>query len=239
MNRGEVLGIDEFADVALLDLSPNDFDWSGTERRNGLEYLNRWGKGIKTSTSIRLGSEVLAVGFPEGGGGRTVTNGVVSAEKVYVDGIKWIKTDTALNPGNSGGPLMTMSGQIIDMNSWGRADLENVGYALHMEEIFARFDELKHGGMRVAATSTPAPTPIPLGHFTDGSFLAVLTWDGGWYNTKGEDEICVDRVWESNTYYSWRTECPFTGREQNGFVYAWYRGQWLEAQWIELEERPY
>ncbi|MDE2683096.1 MAG: serine protease [Chloroflexota bacterium] len=140
LTRVNVLGIDEFADIALLDVGPNDFDWSNTVWPNGLAYLHERGKGVRISTSTLQGAEVLAMGFPDGGGGRTTTRGIVSAvdvrDQTYSPGIGYIKTDTAINPGNSGGPLMTRSGEIIGMNTWRRTDLENVGYALPMQEIF-------------------------------------------------------------------------------------------------------
>ena len=240
-----MLGVDEFADVALLDAGPNDFDMSASEWNNGLEYLNYWGEGVSTSTNVRLGSDVLTYGFPDSGGGRTITRGVVSAEKAYdfdFDGgnIGWILTDAALNPGNSGGPLMTLEGEIIGMNTWGRRDRENVGYALPMQEILTRFSALKDGQRLIAATPTPAPTPIPKADFTDGSFLAVLTWDDGWYNTRHDGSICVDRVVESGEWIEWKWgECLYSGQERNGVVYVWHQDQWLEAYWIELENRPY
>lgn len=243
LDRVRVLGRDEFADVALLDVGPNDFDWSGTEWPNGLTYLKHWGQGISVSTNVQQGIEVLAMGFPVGGGGRTTTDGLVSAESVtnasYGKNVDWIKTNAALNPGSSGGPLMTLGGEIIGMNTWGRRDLENVGYALPIQEILGRFSALKSGQSRIAATPTPAPTPIPKANFADGSFLAVLTWDGGWYNTRRDGSICVDRVWQDGNWYEWREECQYSGQERNGNVYVWYQGQWLEADWVELDDRPY
>ena len=238
------MGVDEFADVALLDVGPNDFDWSGTNWDSGLEYLNHWGEGITVSTNIRQGAEVLAMGFPDGGGGRTTTRGIVSSENVYDqtyrEGVGFIKTDTAINPGNSGGPLITRTGEIIGMNTWGRTDLENVGYALPMQEILNRFNALKNGQSRIAATPTPAPTPIPKADFTDGSFLAVLTWDDGRYNTTQDGDICVDRVVESGDWIEWKWgECLYSGQERDRSVYVWYQEEWLEAYWIELENRPY
>ncbi len=239
-----VLGVDEFADVALLDVGPNDFDLSGIYWDSGLEYLNHRGEGITVSTNIRQGAEVLAMGFPDGGGGRTTTRGIVSSENVYDqtyrEGVGFIKTDTAINPGNSGGPLITRTGEIIGMNTWGRTDLENVGYALPMQEILSRFSALKNGQSRIAPTPTPAPTPIPKANFTDGSFLAALTWDNGRYNLTADGYICVDWVKQiSSERYEWYSECGYSGQQQNGAVYVWYQNQWLEAYWVELENRPY
>ena len=160
LEKVRVLGVDEKADLALLDVSPDDF------HESGLAHLKSSGRGITTSTDIRKGTEVVAMGFPDGGGGRTITRGLVSAESVSLEGMNWIKTDTALNRGNSGGPLVTTAGQIIGMNTWKRADLENVGYALPVKEIIHRFDSLlpstsSRQTTRPEPTATPRPTPVP------------------------------------------------------------------------------
>ena len=151
LERVRVLGVDEQADLALLDVSPNDF------KSDGLAHFKRLGRDITTSTEIRQGTEVIAMGFPDGGGGRTITRGLVSAESVSWKGVDWIKTDTALNPGNSGGPLMTTAGQIIGMNTWRRNDLENVGYALPINAISQRFGSLLNSD----STVNTLPMPVP------------------------------------------------------------------------------
>ena len=201
-----VLGIDEIVDVAFLDLGPDDFDWSSTGWSGGLEYIRVNGPGIGVSTSFQRGTEVMAVGYPIGGGGMSVTSGVVSAEKVLYqacsDGVHFIKTDAAINPGSSGGPLVTVNGDIIGMNTCGNFSLENVGYALAMREILDRLDALKRGNNRLAPTPTPR---IPEAHYGDGSFLAHLTWfegDSKRHRTRNGNP-CVTRVKKNNGRYFW------------------------------------
>ena len=53
--RAMVLGIDERADVALLDVGPDDFDWSGTSWDSGVSFIGRWGKGLSVSTDVDRG----------------------------------------------------------------------------------------------------------------------------------------------------------------------------------------
>ena len=77
------------------------------------------------SSSLQVGQEVVAVGSPLGLNA-TVTSGIVSAvnrpvrasqgggESSLIDAIQ---TDAAVNPGNSGGPLVDMSGNLVGMNS--------------------------------------------------------------------------------------------------------------------------
>ena len=239
--------MDEHSDVALLQVGPNDFDWSGTEWPNGLAYLNHWGEGITTSTNIRQGAQVIAMGFPDGGGGRTTTAGLISAPRArdsYYPGVDWIKTDTAINPGNSGGPLMTLQGEIIGMNTWIRADLENVGYALPMAEIFDRFAALK-GGLVVRK---PTPTPrAPIASYDDGSYLALLQWreDGGlWYKVADNDGPCVDRVTETDhgngvKSYSWEYDCLLEGYFDGDDVFIDLNGVTYRVVEVTLDEKPY
>ena len=256
LKRARVIGVDEIADVALLAAGPNDFDWVGTGYANGLEYLNHWGAGIITSTEVSIGDEVMTMGHPEGGGGVTVTRGVVSAEKVLYgachDQVHWIKTDAALNPGNSGGPLMNLNGKIIGMNTCGWDHLENVGYALAMQEIRDRFRFLKNGGERRVPTPTPTPTPVPTptpaiseAHYDDGSFLALLTWyeDGSWWYKTRNGNPCVTRVTENNGRYSWRVLprvglCHYAGRERGDDVLVVVRGTTYRAVTVRLDGPP-
>ena len=237
LTRVRVLGVDEIADVAILDVGPHDFDWNGTDWGNGLHFLQFEGEGITTSEYARLGAEVLALGFPEGGGGRSITTGVVSSETVYIGGVGWIKTDAAINPGNSGGPLMTMDGQIVGMNTWRRSDLENVGYALPMQEIHSRLNALKSG------QSVRLPTPLPQTTLPEDWFFAQLTWyeDGSyWFTTDVNGFPCVDRVWTpAPNYYQWYEDCEFSGQELNEKVYVRYADQWIEVVEIELNSQPY
>ena len=63
---------------------------------------------IGNPDTVRMGHEVLALGFPladEIGTNLTVTRGIISSTRVE-DGVQLLQTDASLNPGNSGGPLV-------------------------------------------------------------------------------------------------------------------------------------
>ena len=178
--RVRVLGTDQVADLALLDVSPADFDFSETSlsRITGLEHLLFAGNGVRVSTDVRRGVDVLAVGYPDGGG-HTITKGIVSAESVFQRGMNWIKTDSAVNPGNSGGPLVTTDGGIIGMNTWGRRDLQNVGYALPMSEIIARFDSLRRGASVEARSPIPTAIRADSGNLSEACLQLKQRFDEG------------------------------------------------------------
>ena len=97
---------------------------------------------LGTSDKLRLGDEVIAVGFPLGLG-PTVTKGIVSAQNRRIpvgDGQAstelrgLIQTDAAINPGNSGGALVDLNGRLVGINTAaaGAGFAENVGFAINV-----------------------------------------------------------------------------------------------------------
>jgi len=92
---------------------------------------------IGDSDSIRVGETVYAIGNPIGFEfRRTVTSGIISAldrtikleEEVYMADL--IQTDATINPGSSGGPLITPNGEIIGINSVKITSAEGIGFAI-------------------------------------------------------------------------------------------------------------
>ena len=68
---------------------------------------------------VSPGQSVVAIGNPGAGMPNSVTKGIVSAigPKPELGGGTWIQTDAAVNPGNSGGPLLDASGEVIGINT--------------------------------------------------------------------------------------------------------------------------
>lgn len=70
--------------------------------------------------TVRIGDPVLAIGHPEQGGMWTLTSGLISAEFEDFNGTTGkhvFQTDTGLNRGNSGGPLLDSRGYMIGINT--------------------------------------------------------------------------------------------------------------------------
>ena len=103
--RARVVGADALTDVAVLKV-----DAGGP-----LPFV-RFGD----SAAVQVGDWVLACGNPFGLGG-SVTAGIVSAEgrNLHAAGPfdRFLQIDAPLNPGNSGGPLFDLDGQVIGMNT--------------------------------------------------------------------------------------------------------------------------
>jgi Trypsin-like peptidase domain len=91
---------------------------------------------LGTVKEVRQGQEVLAIGTPLGVFQNTVTRGIVSSlrqiEKVVV-----LQTDTALNPGNSGGPLLDHAGRVIGINTMGFLRNQGLNFAVAIDHARA------------------------------------------------------------------------------------------------------
>lgn len=110
------------------------------------------------SSSCEVGEMVVAIGNPLGlQFQNTVTCGIISAldRKVTINDntMTLIQTDTAINNGNSGGPLINSSGQVIGINSAkmsstysGEATVEGIGFAIPMSEAKNIVDDLINYG---------------------------------------------------------------------------------------------
>ena len=146
--QGEVLGMDEIVDIALLDLrASEDFD----------------PVTLGDSDVVAVGEDVIAMGYPLGDvdillGSPTITRGIVSAKRVSDAGCQAAPDRrSAINPGSSGGPLFDRDGQVVGVNTSklletgdGRP-VEGIGMAVAINEVRDRLDTLARGGV----SSTP------------------------------------------------------------------------------------
>jgi hypothetical protein len=94
---------------------------------------------IRPVSSVRVGEEVLAIGSP-GFGGRaldaTVTRGIVSGVRA-INGVTVVQTDAALNPGNSGGPVLDADGRVMAVATAKARGSESIGFAVAAEYALA------------------------------------------------------------------------------------------------------
>src|SRR4030095_16666856 len=99
--KAKVIGADTRTDVALLKVEAT-----------GLPAVR-----LGDPNKLRVGEWVVAIGSPFGLE-NTVTAGIVSAKSRDTgDFLPFIQTDVAVNPGNSGGPLINMRGEVVGINS--------------------------------------------------------------------------------------------------------------------------
>ncbi|MHC4206611.1 MAG: S1C family serine protease [Planctomycetota bacterium] len=109
------------------------------------------------SDAVEAGDMVIAVGNPLGLG-HTVTSGIISqtlrnltkligdeTETEDTRHTEFIQTDTAINPGSSGGPLITMTGAWIGVNTAGIMEAQSIGFAVPSRQVQEFLDEVREG----------------------------------------------------------------------------------------------
>ncbi len=104
------------------------------------------------SDEIGVGDMVIAVGNPLGLG-HTVTAGIISQTNRDLSGVsdedaervRFIQTDTAINPGSSGGPLITLTGAWIGVNTAGAEGAQGIGFAVPSNQVREFFNKVLAG----------------------------------------------------------------------------------------------
>lgn len=154
---GQVIATDPKNDLALVRL--NTTDRLPTIRLSGVE-------------SIQVGQRVFAIGSPFGLSG-TLTTGILSRIGRNGD----LQTDAALNPGNSGGPLLNSRGELIGVN---KAILStgggNIGIGFATSAVVAR-DFIQQNRNRTTPRATaelPSASNRALGVTLDAQTLVIL-----------------------------------------------------------------
>ncbi len=135
--EGEVIGTSSEHDLAVVRVDADDLD--------PVE--------IGRSSQLQLGDDAIAIGFPLGLGGPTVTRGIISGldrtvqaqNQCGVERLEGVlQTDAAINPGNSGGPLVDSAGQLVGINTAGAspAAAENLGFAIAIDSALPVIREI-------------------------------------------------------------------------------------------------
>ena len=140
-----VLGSDEYLDIAVIKI----------KKKTNMETLSF----MPSDKTLSLGDTVFAIGSPVGYEYRnTVTRGIISGlNRLVVVSVKnstkadyvmeVIQTDTAVNPGNSGGPLLNSNGEVVGVISMKFVDdtIEGMGFAIPIELAMKHVSKLEKG----------------------------------------------------------------------------------------------
>jgi S1-C subfamily serine protease len=136
----QVLGVDPFADVALIKVDPDGLDLVPLQLGNDAD--------------LQVGDPVAAIGSPFGEQ-QSLSVGIVSAKKRSVKSLTQfqienaIQTDAAINPGNSGGPLLDANAKVVGINQQietRSATNAGVGFAVPVSVIKRSLDQLRTNG---------------------------------------------------------------------------------------------
>ncbi|MCR5669171.1 MAG: trypsin-like peptidase domain-containing protein [Lachnospiraceae bacterium] len=153
----EVQGTDSSTDLAVVKVAMSDVD-SSTLDSIAVATLG-------DSDSLQVGESAVVIGNALGYG-QSVTTGVISAlnrevELEAEDGTaitnELIQTDAAVNPGNSGGALLNMNGEVVGIVSakYSDTDVEGMGYAIPITSAKTIIEQLMNGeSVSDSSTST-------------------------------------------------------------------------------------
>jgi len=152
----------------MSDNSSVDLNILGTDTYTDLAVLKMDVKYVKQVVSIgdskntKVGNTVFTVGSPLGSSyAGTVTKGILSGKERLIETsssnagvltgesyiVKVLQTDAAISPGNSGGPLVNLAGDVIGINSLKLVDeqVEGMGFAIPIEDAMNYVDVLEQG----------------------------------------------------------------------------------------------
>lgn len=133
---------DDVYDIAILKIDAKD-----------LPVLT-----LGDSDAVVVGEDVIAIGTPLGEYAGSVTKGIISGlHRTVTTSSDWfgstsktyedvLQTDAAVNPGNSGGPLLNGQGQVIGINFATTSGAENISFALPINKVKTRIEEYRTYG---------------------------------------------------------------------------------------------
>lgn len=131
--KAKIIGVDKRTDVAVVKIEGSN-----------LPRLT-----IGDPNKLRVGEWVIAIGSPFGLD-NTVTAGIISAKaRDTGDYLPLIQTDVAVNPGNSGGPLINMRGEVVGINSqiYSRSGgYMGISFAVPIDEVMRVAEQLRTSG---------------------------------------------------------------------------------------------
>ena len=115
----KIIGKDLLTDIALIKINPN---------------IELTALPLRDSDTLQMGEIVIALGNPLGLA-HSVTSGLISAKDRIVPTLKnqfldFIQTDSAINPGSSGGPLLNLHGEVVGINTAILTKAQLIGFAV-------------------------------------------------------------------------------------------------------------
>jgi len=129
LNRffGKVVFVNQEMDIAFIK-PEKDFD--------SPELL------LADVSKLQSRDNVFVLGFPFGMP-YTETKGIISAPRQLMQGNYYIQTDAAVNPGNSGGPVINDAGEVIGITTSKFTEADNMGFAIPVDVLITELESIK------------------------------------------------------------------------------------------------
>jgi serine protease Do len=145
--KAKIIGIDKRTDVAVVKIDASKLP----------------AVTIGDVGRLKVGEWVMAIGTPFGLE-NTVTSGIVSAKSRDTgEEIRFIQTDVAVNPGNSGGPLINMRGEVVGINSQilsRSGGFMGISLSIPIDDAIKVADQLRSGGKVVRGRIGVSIAPV-------------------------------------------------------------------------------
>lgn len=158
------------AEYKVVTSDGNQYDVTEIARddANDIAILRIDAKDLKVlelgdSNNLVAGQDVIAIGTPLGEYSGSVTKGIISGlDRTVTTSASWfgatqktyegvLQTDAAVNPGNSGGPLLSSEGKVIGVNFATTSGAENISFALPINKVKERIEEYRTYGKFIEA----------------------------------------------------------------------------------------
>lgn len=153
------------ADYKVVTSDGNQYDVTEIARddANDIAILKIDAKDLTVLTlgdseKLAVGQDAVAIGTPLGEYSGSVTKGIISGlDRTVTASSSWyggtsktyegvIQTDAAVNPGNSGGPLLNSQGEVIGVNFATTSDADNISFALPINVVKEKIEEYRTYG---------------------------------------------------------------------------------------------
>lgn len=182
----------------------------GYDTRTDLAVLKIKGKDLKPvhfvkKSHLQVGEDIIAVGNPGGlDFQNSLTKGIVSAKDRTLDDstVSYIQTDAAVNPGNSGGPLCNLYGEVIGITTAkiNSATYEGMGFAIPTDTVETIVNNIiKYGyvenrvrlGIVGVAVDETASTALGI---PQGILITEIADDGSFTNSSAKPKNIITKV---------------------------------------------
>jgi S1-C subfamily serine protease len=197
---GKVVGLDPFADVALVSVDPDEVDLKPLE--------------LADSSKVVVGEPIAVIGSPFGED-QTLTTGIVSQTGRSVRSLTdfmiedAIQTDASINPGNSGGPMLNADGKVIGISQQMKSNSgssDGVGFGVPANTIKRSAEMLRRNGTAEYAYIGVSTQPLypqlaeKLGIDSDHGAIVARVVEGGPADEAGIEGSTAEMFFQGASY---------------------------------------